>query len=402
MKATKKTEIRAIRLAFVFLVASCLFLEASSFARASEESQTLATPLGAVKIDVSSLPETVSLYDPILLRVIIEKPRALRLDENDVEGDYGDFEVESSSDEESELDDRRDQVVRSWKLYPKRNGENKLPPIPLRFVPSSGESEAEPSVAILPARTVVATDKNETTKSIDEIAPNLEPLRPFPTFGVLSVVAILVIGALIFYALRSRVPKKSEPTETAPPEPPLEKALRELDALKVSRVFLENQPEFYARVVDVLRVYLRDEFKINAEEKTTQEILATIDATRALEGVLNIARELDDALRATVGYSTLKTPEIKRELEDALNSVDLVKFAKRATTFNDASAVYNSVRKVVENAAAEFAAKLREVEEQIARQNAELEASGTAATNAPGQTSDSPQDSQIDVEKASR
>lgn len=400
MKATKKTEIDAIRLAIAFFIALCLFLGAPNFARALEESQTLATSFGAVKIDFSILPDTVSLYDPILLRATIEKPRALRLDKNDVEGDYGDFEVEPTSDEKKELDDRRDQVVRSWKLYPKRTGENKLPPIPLRFLPTLGESEAESTVAILPERTLVVTDKNETTKSIEEIAPNLESLRPFPTFWVLLGATILAIGVAIFYALRSRVPTKSETSETTPRETPLEKALRELDALKVSRVFLENRPEFYAQVVDVLRVYLRDEFKINAEEKTTQEILAEIDATRSVEGVLNVVCELDDASRAAIGYSTLKTPEIKRKLEDALNSVDLVKFAKRETTFNDASAVYNAVRQVVENAASEFSAKLNAVEEQIARQNAALEA--TTTTNAPLQTYDPPQDLQTEVEKASR
>jgi len=398
MNETKKIKSGATRPAFVFLVAACLCLWSSSFSPVFGESQTLETSQGVVKIDSTLSYEKASRQDSSTLRVTIEKPRALKLDENDLEGDYGDFEVEPSVDETRELDDERDVVTRTWKLYPKRDGQNELPPIPLRFVQTNGEEGSEPFVAILPAQTL-AIKRDATTKSIDEIAPNLEQLRAFPTCWVLIGVVITGIVCALVYVLRRRRKEEPEETEVATRETPLEKALRELDDLKVSRVYLENQPEFYAQIVDVLRVYLKEGFKINAEEKTTQEILATIDATHSLEGVLNITRELDDELRAAIGASTLKTPEIKRELEDALNSVDLVKFAKRATTFNDASAVYNSVRKVVENAASEFDVKLKEIEERIARQNAALEAAKATASSASDKTNESSQISQIDVEK---
>jgi len=397
MRETKTTEIGASRRAFVFLVAAFLCFWSSNYSRVFGEAQTLETPFGAVKVDSSIASEKAARQGESTLRVVVEKPRALRLDENDVEGDYGDFDVEALADETRELDDERDVVTRTWKLYPKRDGQNELPPIPLRFVPKEGEKDAEPIVAILPAQTI-AIEKNATTKSIDEIEPNLEPLRAFPTLWVLIGVATLVVVFALVRVLRTRAKVKPEETTVATPETPLEKALRELDALKISRVYLENRPEFYAQVVDVLRVYLKEEFKISAEEKTTQEILAAIDSTHSLECVLNITRELDDELRAAIGASTLKTPEIKRELEEALNSVDLVKFAKRETTFNDASAIYNSVRKVVENAASEFAANLKEVEERIERQNQALEAA-KAAPNVGVETLDSSQNSQISVEK---
>ena len=160
-------------------------------------------------------------------------------------------------------------------------------------------------------------------------------------------------------------------------ESPYDRAIRRLNELKNSRTYLENTPQFYTDVDSILREYVAGVFPINAQEKTTQEILRFVDA-RALSAISDsnmldcqtspdeLATEPSETEKADIAVSVLREPEIRARMESALTTLDLVKFAKRSTSFVDASQIYNDVRDVVELSFKRYAARLDERRKELA------------------------------------
>ncbi len=95
-----------------------------------------------------------------------------------------------------------------------------------------------------------------------------------------------------------------------PAEQPHKWAIREIEKIKGDKTWnAENAKDYYVRLTDVLRSYIERRFQFNAKEMTTAEIL-------------------DRLLKA-------KDENTLRELRQILETADLVKFAKYATSVNE-------------------------------------------------------------------
>jgi len=88
---------------------------------------------------------------------------------------------------------------------------------------------------------------------------------------------------------------------------PKERALNELEKLKKTRNWETNQKDYYDKLSWILRTYITEEFLVNLMDKTTSETTT---------------------LLKTMGLNT----SIVKEIEEILNSADLVKFAASSSS----------------------------------------------------------------------
>ena len=368
-------------LAAFFVVAIPVFAE-SPLARGVESSrvdaiQTIETPLGSIRVGRSVSPERAESFEPFDLTVKFQKPQEIAVADDDLAGRYGDFNVEFLGDETRDVDEKNNVVLRRWRLYPTRRGELTLPPIPisLSFVDPNDPAETQTVVALLPEQKLVVPKSDAPLKSADEVAVNLNPIRQIPKFAILTACLAFAIIALANGLFISRK-RTVAPPKPSPAETPYERARRKLDELKSSRIYLENDRLFYDEIDDILREYVASVSPLKAQEMTTQEILGNLDAQSPPQANLDggdaapnleeIPKEPSDAEKASIAIATLKEPAARSQLEAALTALDLVKFAKRPTTFTDASEIYSEVCDVVECSFSSYVKRLDELRRQFA------------------------------------
>ncbi len=106
--------------------------------------------------------------------------------------------------------------------------------------------------------------------------------------------------------------------------PPHTVALTEL--ARIEEIFSKNADikEYYVRISDSIRKYIERVFRLKAPEMTTEEFLASLNISSAL----NAAR--------------------KESLKGFLNACDLVKFAKHAPTRREKDSIMASAKRFVE------------------------------------------------------
>ena len=124
------------------------------------------------------------------------------------------------------------------------------------------------------------------------------------------ILGIILIGALVFFALYSiKRRKKNLPLfqlPQKPKDPPHVIALRELDRIRDEKLWQRDKiKEYHSQVTETLRTYIEDRFQIPAMEQTSDETLAEFRYRR-----------------------DLVSEKAFNNLGDLLKLADLVKFAK--------------------------------------------------------------------------
>ena len=362
----------------------CVFAESSFSAKTNNEEsfqtvQSVDTRLGQITVKKRIEPEMATSFEPFVLTVEIQKPKNATLAPDDLAGVYGDFNVEFLGDKERNLDEASNVVTRSWRLYPQKRGDLETPPIPIAVTepPESETEDAQSVVVLIPRQKFSIPETDVPPKSIDAIEPTLEPIRQTSILTIVVVALVIIAAAFAFRKVVFPKNVVDSAVSERSAESPYDRAIRRLNELKNSRTYLENTPQFYTDVDSILREYVAGVFPINAQEKTTQEILRFVDA-HALSAISDsnmldcqtsvdeLATEPSETEKADIAVSVLREPEIRARMESALTTLDLVKFAKRSTSFVDASQIYNDVRDVVELSFKRYAARIDERRKELA------------------------------------
>lgn len=183
-----------------------------------------------------------------------------------------------------------------------------LPPLPVMVDDSLYESK---SLALKVHTVDVDTLHYDQFYDIKDIEP--VPFSPedweWVTVGsvadvVLLLCFILLLVAIIIGTPLIRIRKRK------PKEPAHQVALREIERIKTERAWAnENAKEYYTRLTDTLRTYIRDRYGFNATEMTSAEIIERL-TKEDNQGALN-------------------------ELNALFQTADLVKFAKYETQMNE-------------------------------------------------------------------
>ena len=333
------------------------------------------TPLGLIKVEKNVMSPTIESFKPLDLIVKITKPKEVFVAEDDLAGIYGDFTVKFLGDETRKLDEKTDETSRCWRLYPRRLGELSLPPIPisLSFVPPQS-SESEGVVALIPNQNFKIHESDAPLKSAEDIQIDQSPIRQFPT--LLTVLALLIVICLAFitYLFISRGKFSVTPSKPQVEEPYC-KAMRRLNELKNSQFYLKNDRLFYIQIDEILREYLANIFILNAQEMTSQEITRLLDlpnplvvATPSLDTASQLTEDtiaLSEKEKTAIAVATLKTPDIRTTLETTVTALDLVKFAKRPTTFDDARQILRNVSHLIENSFSAYSVQIDEARRSL-------------------------------------
>ncbi len=146
----------------------------------------------------------------------------------------------------------------------------------------------------------VATVAIDSTFRLHDIKPpvkypyTLEELLP----GILIVLGVLLLIIIIIYVIL-RLTRKNTLFGRAipglrgkPQEPPHVIALRELEKIRLERLWQNNKVKlYYTKVTDVLRVYLELRFSIPATELTSDEIMCNLEQLTLPAGLLQEAAE---------------------------------------------------------------------------------------------------------------
>jgi hypothetical protein len=172
------------------------------------------------------------------------------------------------------------------------------------------------SVSTKPLAFEVHTLKVDYTKGPFDIklpynAPlTLKEVLPF----ILGIILVAAIIFFIFYYLRlrkKRTPLFAKPVK--PAEPAHIIALRELDRIKVQKLWQQEKiKQYYSEVADTIRIYIQNRYDIQAMEQTSAETIATFK-----------------------GNSELIDGNSLDQLQHILSLADLVKFAKYTPLVDD-------------------------------------------------------------------
>ncbi|KAF2331162.1 hypothetical protein [Flavobacterium ginsenosidimutans] len=143
---------------------------------------------------------------------------------------------------------------------------------------------------------------------------------------LLIVLAILGIGAFVYWYVKKRQLKKIEEEVY---KTPIEKATSLLNNLEQKELVQKGEiKEYYSELTDIARNYIEEAINIPAMESTTSELIAAI-------------RDASTKKKMTL------TPETVENLERVLRQADLVKFAKSKPLDFEIKEDKNKIQKVI-------------------------------------------------------
>lgn len=262
-----------------------------------------------VKVNAVIDSTNVLIGDQLNLRLEVEQPKDFKVEFPEI-GDTLDNGIEVIA--QSPLDtfklDEQEQlkIIKNLTITSFDTGRNVVPAFKFKLVQNNMQEDME----TLPADFFVHGMAIDTTKGPVDIkhpygAPvTLAEASPY----ILGAILILAIAFFIFYYFQRR--KKNKPVfgkAAKPKEAPHVIALRALERIRESKVWLEPDKikPFYSEVSDTLRFYIKDRFGIDAPEFTT-----------------------DETMQAFTKQKDLLTEKSFTQLKDILKLSDLVKFAK--------------------------------------------------------------------------
>ncbi|MDH7501314.1 MAG: hypothetical protein QHJ82_01190 [Verrucomicrobiota bacterium] len=177
-------------------------------------------------------------------------------------------------------------------------------------MPLKSKQQAAPQTPAQDTNAVIAVD-------IREAKPPLPLDSNWLWFGVLIAGALFAALAAFFW-FRSRRRATQQPEVQIPPH------IVARDRLRAALALITQPGPFCVEVSQIIRVYLEQQFKLHAPERTTEEFLA----------------ELQD--------SSLLGLDQKRTLADFLMRCDLVKFARYEPGEPELRSLYDAAVRLVE------------------------------------------------------
>ncbi len=151
----------------------------------------------------------------------------------------------------------------------------------------------------------VAVDTNLAIKDIKapmEAPITLKELLPYIGVGF-GIIALVILA---IYLIRRYTKKKD--TILTPPKPkipPYQKALQDLEALRLKKLWQNDRiKDYHSELTEILRIYFEYQFNIQALEMTSDEIIEAFENVK-------------------------KDEDLKAKLKQILTLADLVKFAKQ-------------------------------------------------------------------------
>ena len=223
-----------------------------------------------------------------------------------------------------------------------------IPPVGLTYA-KSVEDQLRMKAFTDPIQLYSSTITVDTTQAFRPLMQPIEkPVSMKEVFPwILGVLLLALIGLIVWFFWKRRKPRVDENGEPikGPVTPPYDKAIGDLESLKQQKLWQVGKvKEYYSGLSDIAREYIEGQFKVNAVEMTTDDIL------REVQG-LNFDHEI---------YGKLK---------DTMELSDLVKFAKYTASSLENDNAMSDMTDFV-NKSYEHYQAMKAKEEEEARQHA--------------------------------
>jgi hypothetical protein len=272
-----------------------------------------------VKFSITAPSDTFTIGDEVTIKILASYPSNIKITPPSSQFADSLFALKKGPLTESKADGTNNNDTYSFVLVPFSSGDIATPAFDFYWYDSSSQPHqiAAPQ-RIVRVRSVLPADTAGVDIK-DIVGPKSLPVRWWPyALGAFIVLALIAVWYFLF---RKKLSQMEIPT--APPEPPFDKAIRELTILKETDLPGKGKiKQFYIELSEILRRYIEGRFDIKAVEATTYEL-----------------------------KRLLKHPELTKEQTQAilefLSRSDLVKFAKFQPTPELPGNDYESVRGLV-------------------------------------------------------
>lgn len=184
-----------------------------------------------------------------------------------------------------------------------------LPPFKVKV---DGKEYASKSLALKVVEVEVDTTKLDEYRPLKGVQDNPFLWSEWATPFWLSVLMVLILAldGYLYVCLRRGKPVATPKLRHIKRLLPHQKAMKKIEEIKADRMTgSEDQKEYYTRLTDTLRNYIRERYGFNAMEMTSTEIIARLMQE-------SDAKSID-------------------ELTTLFHTADLVKFAKYSTLINE-------------------------------------------------------------------
>ena len=181
----------------------------------------------------------------------------------------------------------------------------------------------------------IAVDTTAAIKDIKGISRIPFTLHEFwlyaKKYALFILAGMLVIGLIVYaiwrYIVKNRAQKPLPEVKPKPKIKPHVTALKELEKLRQKKLWEQGKTkEYYSELIDIVRIYIDDQWDIGAMEMVTSEIMEALKVTEIHEDVL-------------------------KRFNQACTIADLVKFAKYTPLPTDHDMAFKECREFVERTA---------------------------------------------------
>ncbi|MBN2564521.1 MAG: hypothetical protein JXB46_02305 [Candidatus Eisenbacteria bacterium] len=275
----------------------------------------------AVHVTASVSPDSATVGDRLHLVLSVDRPSDVRLTFPDVSTDVSPFEVLDSSISQPEIEGGRTVERRDYAIAAFETGELWVPGVVFRYVTAEGDSGSvvSDSLAVTIGSVLPAIKEGEEAGPLDIKPPMELPRRIWPY--IVTAVALAALLAGLYYLRNWLRGRRREQVEKPLKEPAVPRraahllAFERLDVLESADLIGRGDiAPFYVRVTEIVRLYMRDRFGVDAIDMTTNELAPAMRAARIEESEIDWAT--DYLIHADLAKFAKHIPSVERARED--------------------------------------------------------------------------------------
>ncbi len=283
-------------------------------------SKTALAQMAPVSVGLTADSESVTVGDVLTLTLTVSHPADHHVVFPEVPREWDDFEVRKTTHLPTESEEG-DSLVSAMTIEAVlfRPGVHSTPELSVAVRRPDGSVIYRP---VRPIEVEVSSVLSSGANELKDIRPQAEV--PFPTTwpwmfsGLTGALALILVVVYFWRRMLTEASVQAQQVLT-----PLEHALLTLEGIEKQDLPRQGRYlEHYALVADCLRSYLFGQFRIPAQELTTEQSISVLD-------------------RRPV------PPNDVRDLGEVLGEADLVKFARLSPELSDARAAVVTARRVV-------------------------------------------------------
>lgn len=212
------------------------------------------------------------------------------------------------------------------------SGSYAFPAIPIFDRDSQIVAQTNPLFFVVSTVAVDTTAAIKDIKDISKMYFSFHELWLYVKEYALFIIAGLLVIGLIIYAIWRYIKKKQaqKPQPVVKPKPKIKPhitALKELEKLRQKKLCEQGRTkEYYSELIDIMRIYINEQWSIDAMEMVTSEIIEALKTTEIHE-------------------------EVSKKLHQSCSVADLVKFAKYSPLPTDHDMTFKNCKEFVERTA---------------------------------------------------